>query len=135
MGRYNYAKEKFGRAIHLLATGQDEIRKRLLLVFQGDLLCITLDHLPARTHDDFRWISMRLQKYDEAFAGQKAYFEQFSTDDRSYEHLLPTRLEASLKRMRCKTGGEIARRLWSIWDAIEEEEELSSSRRSLETPT
>ena len=67
--QYSYAWEKFGRAIYNLATGQDEIRRRLLVVFRGDLLVITPEHLPGRIRGDYQWIMDQLTKYDEKYLG------------------------------------------------------------------
>lgn len=115
---YSYAWEKFGRAVCSLATGEDEIRKRLLLVFQGDLLMITPEHLPTRLRDDYQWIKEEITKFDEKHPG---YNKNFETDDGRFDHLIPTKLEATLFRIRRATGAKIARKLFHIWSVLDEE--------------
>lgn len=121
MYKYGYALEKFGRAIHSLAVGEEEIRKRLLIVFQGDLLCITPEQLPKKVRKDYKWIIEQIQKYDEKYKGQKEYYESFENGAEKYTHLLPTKIEATLHRIKRKTAAKIAERIYAIWEVVEEE--------------
>jgi hypothetical protein len=116
--QYSYAWEKFGRAIYSLATGQDEIRRRLLAVFQGDLLVITPEHLPGRTREDYQWIMDQLTKYDEKYLGEKKYF---ASNDGRYDHLISPKLEATLFRIRRATAAKVAAKLFYIWSVLDEE--------------
>jgi len=121
MYKYSYALEKFGRAIYSLAVGEEEIRKRLLIIFQGDLLCITPEHLPEKVREDYKWILKQIQKYDEKYKDQKKYFESFENGAERYAHLLPTKIEATLHRIKRKTAAKIAERIYAIWEVVEEE--------------
>jgi len=116
--QYSYAWEKFGRAIYSLATVQDEIRRRLLVIFQGDLLVITPEHLPDRIRGDYQWIMHRLNKYDEKYVGEKEYF--LSNDGR-YDYFMSPKLEASLFRIRRATAVKVAGKLFYIWSVLDEE--------------
>lgn len=117
--KYTYAWEKFNRAIYSLAIGKEEITKRLLPVFEGDLLMIEPEkHLPNKVRDTYKEIQELLSKYDEAYKGQKKVFE---TDDVRLDHFLPTRTQASLHRMRGSTGEKIAKKLFYIYDVLNKE--------------
>ena len=121
MNNYGYASEKFARAVHSLAVGEGEIRKRLLIVFQGDLLCITPEHLPEKVREDYKWITAQILKYDEKYKGQKLYFASFEDGAEKYAHLLPTKIEASLHRIKRKTAAKIAEKIYAIWEVVKEE--------------
>jgi Ni2+-binding GTPase involved in maturation of urease and hydrogenase len=86
--QYSYALEKFGRAVYSVATGEDEIRRRLLPIFRGDLLCITAEHLPSRLRDDYRWIQRQVTKFDEKYPSHN---KRFVSSDGRYDHLIPTK--------------------------------------------
>ncbi|MBM3137643.1 MAG: hypothetical protein FJZ98_05595 [Chloroflexi bacterium] len=121
MSKYGYALEKFGCAIYTLAVGEEEIRKRLLIIFQGDLLCVTPVHLPEKVREDYKWILEQIQKYDQKYKGQKKYYESFENGAEKYAHLLPTKIEATLHRIKRKTATKIAERIYAIWEVVEEE--------------
>jgi hypothetical protein len=116
--RYSYALEKFSRAVYSLAIGEDEIRRRLLVIFQDDLLVITPKYLPYQLQDDYRWIINEVTKYDEKYPG---YNKHFQSSDGRYIHLMPTKLEATLFRIRRATGAKVARKLFHIWSVLDEE--------------
>lgn len=115
MSRYYYAIEKFSCAIHTLATGKEEIRKRLLCVFQDELLMITAHHLPEECRNDYAWIIKSITKYDEMYRGQKAHF---ASDDGRFNHFVPGRVECTLRRIKGRTGVEIAEKLYNIWHIL-----------------
>ena len=123
MYRYGYALEKFSRAAYSLATGEDEIRLRLLSVFQDDLLCITPEHLPPQLREDYRWIKQQVTKYDQKYRG---YSKHFESSDGRYGHLMLTKLEATLYRIRRATGAKLARKLFEIWTVLDEESRARS---------
>ena len=116
--RYSYALEKFSRAVYNLAVGEDEIRRRLLPIFQDDLLTITPEHLPPRLRENYQWILKQVAKYDEKYPG---YNKHFASSDGKYDHLIPTKLEATLFRIRRATGAKVARKLFHIWSVLDEE--------------
>ena len=112
MYRYSYALEKFNRAIYTLSTDKDEIRKRLLLVFQGDLIMITPEHLPEQCRKDYVWIEKTITKFNEKYKGQKEYYTRA---DGRYDHLIPGTIESTLSRIRKSTGAKIAEKIYDIW--------------------
>lgn len=121
MYKYSYALEKFGRAVYSLATGGEDIRKRLLLVFGDDLLMITMEHLPEKLHGEYQWIIKQVTKYEEKCKGCN---EQFKTPEGKYEHLLPTRIEATLHRIKNETGVKVAEKIFHIWSVLDEDSEV-----------
>lgn len=116
--QYSYALEKFSVAIYNLATGKDEIRRRLLPIFQGELLSIELKDLPPKLRDDYQWIIEQVTKFDEKYPG---YNEHLRTSDGRHDHLIPTKLEATLYRIRRATAAKVARKLFDIWAVLDEE--------------
>lgn len=112
MNKYSYAFEKFDRAIYTLATNKDEIRKRLLVVFQGDLMMVTADHLPEQCRKEYIWIINTITKFDEKYKGQK---EHFTSSNGRYDHLIPGTIEATLSRIKKNTGEKIAQAIYAIW--------------------
>ena len=116
--QYGYASEKFSRAVYTLATGKGDIRSRLLSIFQGELLFIAPEHLPIRARSDYKSILNKLYRYDEKYEGQRT--SSYSEDGRYY-YLLPTKLEATLCRIRRSTGQKIAMVIFNIWSIIDEE--------------
>jgi hypothetical protein len=115
MNRYRYAREKFSRAIYSLATGKDEIRKRLLIVFQSDLMMIRPEHLPEECHEDYAWVMKTITKFDEKYKGQK---KEFTIEDGRFDHLIPGRIESTLYRIKKETGAKIAKKIYSIWHIV-----------------
>jgi hypothetical protein len=116
--QYSYALEKFSRAIYSLATGKDEIRQRLLIIFQGDLLMITPQHLPDRIREEYQSIMNQLSKYDEKYPGERKHFE--SSDGR-FDYLMSSKLEATLFRIRRATAVKVAEKVFHIWSVLDEE--------------
>ena len=121
MYRYEYAWEKFGRAIYTLAVSAGDIRKRLLLVFQGDLLCIKPKHLPESIRNDYAWVVERITKHDESYKGQRSHIHAITSGQAKWDYLLPGKVEASLKRMRDSTATKIAVIIFKTWEHLEEE--------------
>ena len=121
MFQHRYALDQFDKAVYYLAVGEDEIRGRLLLAFQAALWGITPEHLPEHLRPDYDWIIEQTHKYDEKFIGQRKYFESFDHGKEKYSHLLPTKLEATLYRIKRRTAAKIANRIYGIWQALEEE--------------
>ena len=121
MYTYGYAWEKFGRAIYTLAVSSGDIRKRLLLVFQGDLLCITPEHLPESIRSEYAWVMERITKYDESYKGQRDHLHSITAGNAKRDYLLPGKVEASIKRMRCSTATKVADIIFKTWEHLEEE--------------
>ena len=118
---YSYALEKFSRAIYSLATGGADVRKRLWSVFGDDLLMITIEHLPEKLHQEYQWIIKQVTKYEEK---NKGYNEYFKTPEGKYDHLLPTRVEATLHRIKNETGVKIAQKIFHIWSVLDEDSRI-----------
>ncbi len=117
-----YALEKFSSAVYILATGPNDVRSRLLTVFNGPLLMIEPDHLPEKLQDDYKWIRRSITKYDEYYKGQLNELrekENLPNFKETCSHLYPTPVEATLSRIINKTGTEIARRIYNIHDTLE----------------
>ena len=110
--------EKFGSAVYSLATGEDGIKRRLLPVFQGHLLCITPEHLPPQLRKDYQWIMKQVTKFDEKYPDYNRHFESSAG---RHDHLIPTKLEARLFRIRRATGAKVAGKLFHIWSVLDEE--------------
>ena len=121
MYTYGYAWEKFGRAIYTLAVSAGDIRKRLLLVFQGDLLCITPEHLPESIRNDYAWVVERITKHDESYKGQRQRLHAITSGQAKWDYLLPGKVEASIYRMRSSTATKIAVTIYKTWEFLEEE--------------
>ena len=129
MYKYGYAWEKFGRAIYTLAVSAGDIRKRLLLVFQGDLLCITPEHLPKSTRNDYSWAVERITKHDESYTGQRKHLRAITSGQAKWDYLQPGNVEASINRMRSSTATKIAVIIYRTWEVLEEE---FKSKKSIE---
>ncbi len=120
---YFYASEKFLQAVYTLATGPGDIRSRLLSAWRGPLWVLTPEHLPEKLREDFLWIKKQLHKYRESWTGQLDELKQKERNDptfkEKYPHFYPAPVEATLKRIKNKTGVEIARRIFNIYDSLE----------------
>jgi hypothetical protein len=110
MYKYFYALEKFNHAMYTLSTGEEEIRKRLLLVFQGDLMMITPEHLPEECRKDYAWIIETITKFDKKYKSQ----DNFHATEEG-------RIEATLHRIRKRTGRKIAEKLYDVWSILNTE--------------
>lgn len=60
----------------------------------------------------------QLTKFDEKYPGYNKHFE--SSDGR-YDDLIPTKLEATLFRIRRTTGAKVAIKIFHIWSVLDEE--------------
>ena len=118
MYRYNYELTQFGRAVYTLATGEGDVRERLLIVFQGDLATLTPERLPNKVREDFIWVKNQITKFDEKYDG---YNSKFKTEDGSLDYLMHTKIEGTLYRIRNKTGAKIARKIYEIWEKLKED--------------
>ncbi len=122
--RYSYASEKFSEAVYILATGRGDVRSRLLSAWEGPLWVLTPEHLPEKLRGDFLWIKKQLHKYSEEWPGQLADLQRKEkkvdpTFKEKYARLYPDPVEATLSRIKNKTGSEIAARIFGIYDTLE----------------
>lgn len=120
--KYSYAFEKFSSAIYILATGSGDIKIRLHDAFLGPLLMITPEHLPRHLREDFISIKRIINKYKEKWPGQleelKNYEKEFPNFKEKHPEFYPNLIEATCRRIRKKTGVEIARRIFKIYDSL-----------------
>jgi len=121
-GKYWYAHDKFSKAIYILATGSGDVRSRLLHVWQHSLRGLDDAQLPEDLRKDFIWIKKRLHKYHEKWPGQLIELKQNEKRDITfkgkYASLYPNPIEATLQRIRKKSGAEIAQDIYNIYDAL-----------------
>lgn len=118
MYRYNYELTQFRRAIHTLATGEGDVRERLLIIFQGDLATINPERLPEKVQGDYSWIKNQIMKYEEKYDGHNL---KFKTEDNSLDYLMHTKIQSSQYRIHNKTGSKIARKIYKIWEKLDED--------------
>ncbi len=121
-GKYSYAHDKFSKAIYILATGSEDVRSRLLHVWQHSLKGLDDAQLPENLQKDFEWIKKQLHKFNERWPGELDDLKQQEKRDHTfkekYAHLYPNPVEATLQRIHKKTGAEIAQRIYNIYDAL-----------------
>lgn len=116
------AYDKFSKAIYILATGSEDVRSRLLAVWQHSLRGLADEQLPEDLRKNFVWIKKQLHKYHEKWHGQLNDLKQQEKRDHTfkdkYAHLYPNPVEATLQRIRKKTGAGIAQSIYNIYDAL-----------------
>lgn len=121
-GKYWYAHDKFSKAIYILATGSEDVRSRLLAVWQHSLRGLADEQLPEDLRKNFVWIKKQLHKYHEKWHGQLNDLKQQEKRDHTFKdkcaHLYPNPVEATLQRIRKKTGAGIAQSIYNIYDAL-----------------
>jgi hypothetical protein len=121
-GKYWQSYDKFGKAVYILATEAGDVRSRLLLFWQRFLRKIDDEHLPDDLLKDLIWIKKELHKFHEEWRGQLNDLKQKEKIDptfkEKYAHLYPDPVEATLGRIRRKSGAAIASRIYSIYDAL-----------------
>ena len=120
--KYSYALEKFSSAIYILVTGAGDIRDRLRDAFLGPLLMITHEHLPIKLQEDFIWIKRNITKYKEKWPGQleelRKYEEKSPDFKEKHPESYPNPIEATCRRIHKRTGAEIAKRIFKIYDNL-----------------
>lgn len=119
---YSYASEKFLSAVYTLATGPGDVRSRLLHAWRGSLCVLTPEHLPEKLREDFLWIKHQLHKYYESRPGELEKLKQkeriYPNFKEKFSNLYPNPVEATLGRIKNKTGVEVARRIFNIYDSL-----------------
>lgn len=105
MGDPAYAHGRFLEAIEHLATGPDDVKRRLYDAYFS-LLPVQEDDLPPEVHEDFRWVIAQLEKQDPV---------------RNHKgEVISGSVNQSLFRMRRATGVKIAERLLHIHRVLED---------------
>lgn len=119
-----YAHDMFCKAVNILATEKEDVRKRLLHVWQQVLRGFDDDMLPEDLIADIHWIRKQLHKFDEQWTGQLEDLKQKEKIDpkfkEEYAHLYPDKVEVSLAKMRKKTGAAIALRICNICETLKD---------------
>lgn len=117
-----YLYEKFSEAIRILATGPGDVRSRLLNVWRGQLYLIEPDTINIKYKNDMKWIIKQLHRYEEDWPGQLSELKHRESYDPTYKekysHLYPDPVEATLSRIKNKTGAKIARKIYGIYDSL-----------------
>jgi len=120
--KYWYAHDKFSKAIYILATGAEDVRSRLLSVWQHSLRGLDDEQLPEDLRKDFVWIKKQLRKYNEKWPGELDDLKQQEKRDHTFKdkcaNHYPNPVDATLQRIRKKSGAEIAQRIYNIYDAL-----------------
>ena len=100
MGDPNYAHGKFLEAIEHLATGPDDVKRRLRRAYLS-FLPVQEDDLPTDIREDFRWVMAQLTK-------REPYYNHKGK-------VISSDVSESLLRMHRATGVRIAKRLLHIF--------------------
>lgn len=121
--KYFYAREKFVEAVRILAVGRGDVRERLNVVFSGPLYPITAEHLPPDLQEDYKWLLKRLSKFTVACKWSYEACRKNGLTDSQIEERFPdlfqVSVEATLSRIKNKTGAQIAERIYSIYTEFE----------------
>ena len=121
--QYSYASEKFLNAVYFLVIGKGDVRSRLLSAWEGSLWVLTPEHLPEKLRKDFLWVTKQLHRYSESWSGQLMELQQKEKSDPTFKekfaYLYQDPVEATLQRIKNKTGSEIASRIFAIYDSLE----------------
>ncbi|MBE1426915.1 hypothetical protein H4684_003597 [Desulfomicrobium macestii] len=113
---YSYAYEKFNSAIHTLAVLDGDVRSRLMVAFEGSLLCIDVNKLPIDAIPKWVKAHKMATKYNERYKGEEANFREYKG---TWERLRPSPYEATFRRIKNSTGREIAELIFSVWSIIQ----------------
>jgi len=90
---YNYALEKFTKAVYSLATGPGDVRSRLWDAYM-DFHAVREKNIPEQLRKDFDWIMKMLTKRESLYDEGRA--------------------KATLRRMRNQTGVKIAEKIYDF---------------------
>jgi len=78
--------------------------------------------MPAKYRNDLIWIIGQPHRYKEDWPGQLLDLEKKENIDpnfrEKYSHLYPDEAEATLHRIKNKTGARIARKIFEIYDSF-----------------
>lgn len=101
---YSYARQKLRETIYSLATGPEDIRKRLTQVYKGFFNLKGTD-FPTELQSDWEWIQKELKK-----------FGPIIRPDGSVSR---GAVENTCNKIRNKTGVKIAERILKIYISLE----------------
>jgi hypothetical protein len=120
--KYWYAHGKFCKAIYILATCAEDIRTGLLNAWQESLQRLNDEQLPEDLRKDFIWIKKQSHKFKECRLGQLDDLKKMEERDPSYKERYacqyPNEVEATMRRIKKKTGAAIAQRIYHIYNVL-----------------
>ena len=119
-GEYWHAYHQFDKAVHILAIGAEDVRRRLLDVWMNALKGLEDDRLPSDLQSDFIWVKAQLHKYNESYRGELASLKRWDKMDPIFRTKFPypDPVEATLKRIRKNTSTAIARKIYGIYNGL-----------------
>ena len=97
--RHLYAREKFGLAVHKLATGEGDVRKRLIIAFR-EIWHLEPTAVPKHLVRDLSWIKRQMTRLG------PLRDENGEVWRRAVEH--------TMSRIRNSTGAKIAERIYRV---------------------
>ncbi len=98
--KLSYAHGKLRETIYSLATGPDDIRKRLAQAYLG-FFTLKKEHFPVALQTDWEWVLRELKK--------------FGPDLRDDGSVFRGSVENTCRRIKNKTGVKIAKKLLEIY--------------------
>lgn len=97
----HHAWQKFFLAVTELVEGVGDVRSRLKSAYCDHLQILRLEELPTDLREDFDWIVRMLTRRQPRWEGD-------------------TKLVASLKQMRNRTGANFAKKIFDVYRSLEE---------------
>lgn len=118
MFQYHYAREKLSASVRILATEEGDIRSRLKIAF-NEFQTLQLKDFPPELHEDYYWIIKELTKRKPKY--------QFEITDNPFDENQSNYIEwkkhgsvhYNLRRMKNRTGSQIAKRICTLHDKIQ----------------
>ena len=104
-GDSNYALEKLSLAVHYLAVGEDEVRKRLKSAFM-EFHPVTKDDLPPHLREDWKWIINQLTRFGPVRHADGTVFVGA--------------VDNTLSKIRKSTGAKIAQKIVTLASELED---------------
>lgn len=98
---YLYAHEKLTTAVRILATGEGDVRSRLLPAFY-EFQTLQARDLPQELQEDYAWVIKELTKREPKTQWD---FSEWNTDGS---------VQFNLRRMKNQTGRQIAKRICDL---------------------
>jgi len=110
MARYHYAQEKLYVAIRSLATGQGDVRARLVDAFMT-FHTLKVDDFPPKYREDWKWIQNQLTKHGPIYDYKGRVYKGS--------------VENTMSKIKNSTGRKIATKIFDIgYDLLTNEKYL-----------
>lgn len=97
--KYNYAKSELREVIKILATGENDVRKRLISI--ASMIKLKESDFPTELQKDWTWIIKSLTKKGPQYL--------------SNGKILFPSIENTMKSVRNSTGSRIAERIFNLY--------------------